>query len=407
MKEMRPLSSRWGVALTALTVLGMIACSRSGEGQPVTAAAGAVGADTPAFWVRPGFKVTRVASDLSNARFMEFGPNGDLYMSRPNRGDILTLRRNGDQYKVSGTFIKNKPSAHGMSFYDGWLYFSTTGEIYRSQDTNGDGVADTTGLLLNTDQLGARGGGHWWRPVLVTEKGIFTGIGDGGNINDEYESMRQKLWFFPHGSTERQLWSSGTRNTEKLRIRPGTQEVWGMDHGSDNWGKTLGEKTGTDQPFTDRVPPDEFNHYKEGQFYGHPFVLGNGIPRLEFKDRPDFIELARKTVVPEWNFGAHWAMNGFCFATSRALGDDVQGDAFCAAHGSWNSVVKVGYRIERVLFDRVTGKPYGSLAMVKTLGPNGEVLARPVDCVEEPGGSILFSCDYTNAIYRLERLPAR
>lgn len=43
-------------------------------------------------------------------------------------------------------------------------------------------------------------------------------------------------------------------------------------------------------------------------------------------------------------------------------------------------------RIERVLFDDVTGKPYGSLTIVKTITPELRILARPVDCVEAPDG---------------------
>jgi glucose/arabinose dehydrogenase len=57
--------------------------------------------------------------------------------------------------------------------------------------------------------------------------------------------------------------------------------------------------------------------------------------------------------------------------------------------------------VERVLFDRVTGKPFGSLTVVSTLDRNGNVLARPVDCLEEPAGTVLFSCDLTNRIYRI------
>ena len=36
---------------------------------------------------------------------------------------------------------------------------------------------------------------------------------------------------------DKKLWCSGIRNTEKLVIRPGTDEIWGMDHGSDWFGK--------------------------------------------------------------------------------------------------------------------------------------------------------------------------
>jgi glucose/arabinose dehydrogenase len=73
-----------------------------------------------------------------------------------------------------------------------------------------------------------------------------------------------------------------------------------------------------------------------------------------------------------------------------------------ACRGSWNSSVRVGYRIERVLFDDVTGKPYGSLRIVNTLNVEGtNYLARPVDCVEAPDGTVLFSSDVTNRIFRI------
>jgi glucose/arabinose dehydrogenase len=78
-----------------------------------------------------------------------------------------------------------------------------------------------------------------------------------------------------------------------------------------------------------------------------------------------------------------------------------QGDAFIACHGSWNSTSKVGYRVERVLFDKVSGKPYGSLMVVGTLAPDGRILGRPVDCAEAADGSVLLSDDQTGQIYRI------
>jgi len=51
------------------------------------------------------------------------------------------------------------------------------------------------------------------------------------------------------------------------------------------------------------------------------------------------------------------------------------------------------------LFDN--GHPYGSLKMVDFLTPDGKVLARPVDVVIAPDGSLLISDDYKSKIYRL------
>jgi len=63
----------------------------------------------------------------------------------------------------------------------------------------------------------------------------------------------------------------------------------------------------------------------------------------------------------------------------------------------------VGYRIERVMFDQVTGKPMGSQLIVSCVGPNGrQILGRPVDCAEAPDGTILFSVDAPQGrVYRI------
>lgn len=332
---------------------------------------------------------------------MEFDSKGHLLVSRPNSADIQTYRYEKGTAKLLGTFVKDRRSVHGLFRYEDWMYYTTTDSVRRARDESGDGVADVDEVVLAPEKLGSEGGGHWWRSILVTKDSIYTGIGDSGNITDEPTRMRQKIMQFDRAGKGR-VFVSGIRNTEKLRLRPGTNEIWGMDHGSDNWGGPLGETAGKNQPLTDLNPPDEFNRYVDGGFYGHPFVVGNRVPRYEYASRKDIVEIAARTTPPEWCFGAHWAMNGFTFLERDTLGLGSKGDAVCAAHGSWNSSQKVGYRIERVLFDSVTGRPYGSLALVSTLGPNGQVLGRPVDCVEAPDGSILFSDDQGGAIYRIE-----
>jgi len=121
--------------------------------------------------------------------------------------------------------------------------------------------------------------------------------------------------------------------------------------------------------------------------------------------RPDIniIELARTAIPPEWLFHAHWAPDGWSFIKSDYF-PGFKGDAVIAFHGSWNSVNKVGYRIEHLLFDQLTGKPYGSQALVGTLSADGKaVLARPVDIIEAPDGSLLWSADDTKQIYRITK----
>lgn len=402
------LIKRWAMVIVCAVALG--GCARAAD-SPGTATSvslrgggGSLGKGVPAFTVRPGYRITLAADNIPGARFLQFDDKGTLYVTRPGRGDILALRdKDGDGvFETRTTYLTGKPQAHGMDFHDGWLWFSQSRTIYKTRDKNADGKADEVVQVLGEDTLPG-GTGHWWRSLLVTDQYIYTSVGDPGNITDQRATEREKIYRFNLDGSGKRLFCSGIRNTEKLRLRPGTQEVWGCDHGSDNYGRDLGEKEGTLQPVTDENPPCEFNHYVQGGFYGHPFIVGNHLPRLEFMKRPDILELAQTTISPAWSFGAHWAPNGWCFLTKNALGPDHQGDAFIACHGSWNSTAPVGYRIQRVLFDKLTGEPYGSLAIVQTLSKDGRVLARPVDCAEAPDGSVVWSCDDTGRIYRISR----
>lgn len=351
----------------------------------------------PNFWVRPGFKVTQVASGLGNARFMEFDDKGTLYLSRPEAGDVITLKLGEGQYHVQSTYISGLSRVQGLCFKDGWMWLSQSTAILKTRDTNGDGKADEVVKVL-TDLPG--GTGHWWRSILVTDNTIYSSVGDPENISDQTSTEREKMFTFNLDGSNKKLFASGLRNTEKLLLRPGTQEVWGMDHGSDWYGAPFGDRQGR-QPITDLNPPDEFNHYVAGGFYGHPFLIGNRIPRVEYQGRPDIIDLAERTTPPAWCFGAHWAANGFTFYTGSQFPPEYKGDAFCGMHGSWNSKRPTGYRIERVLFDKVTGEPYGSQMIVGTLTKDFKVQARPVDVVQAPDGSLLFTDDKNSAIYRI------
>ena len=363
-------------------------------------AKGAVGEGVPAFTVRPGYSVSLAATDLKESRFMAFDEAGTLYVSQPKAGTILALKdtdSNGS-YEFVAPFVTDKPTVQAMQFKDGWLWFATSQGVYKTRDKDNDGVSDETVVVIPEGQLPGKTG-HWWRSLLVTDDGFYTSVGDPGNATDE-ESERMKIWHFDLNGSNKKLFVTGIRNTEELQIRPGTKEIWGWDHNSDNFAATYGE-TKDKTPITDLNPPEEFNHYVEGNFYGHPYVNATRIPRPEFAKKEGIIDIAAKTTVPEWTYSAHWAINGWTFLTKDAFPGH-KGDVITAAHGSWNSSKKVGYRVDRVLFDLWTSKPYGSHMLVSTLAADGkEVLARPCDVVEAPDGSLLFTDDSKGKIYRI------
>jgi glucose/arabinose dehydrogenase len=354
----------------------------------------------PAIKVRDGYKLTVVENTLKNPRFMVLDDQETLYVSNPDDGEIKTLKdlNKDGYYETVKTFVTNYPSVHGMYFYDGWLYFAQSGAIFRAMDTDHDGVADKTETVIPKGEL-PEGGGHWWRPILIHNSRIYTAIGCSSNIAVDEGTDRQKIWSYDLTGKDKKLFSSGVRNTEKLLIRPGTDEIWGMDHGSDMFGGKFEKGASVGQPITDLFPPDEMNHYVQDGFYGHPFIVGNRIPRYEFMDRSDIAELASKTVVPEWGTGSHWAPNAMVFYTGNQFPAEIKNDAFVAFHGSWNRSKKAGYCVSRVLFEN--GHPYGELKYVDFLTADGKVLGRPSDVLVAGDGSLLITDDAHNKIYRL------
>lgn len=396
--------------LFAAAVLAAATAFAPAQDAPGAAQAGDPRGVPEGVWVRDGFELTLAAQLPGPARFMALGDTGSLYVSDPNRGVVRALHDdNADGvYDRQTAFLTDRPRVHGLAWHDGWLWFTQTGSISRARDADADGVADDTRAVLPEGSIPS-GGGHWWRSICIHDGRLYTSIGDSGNITDESDTERQKIWSFDLEGRDKRLFASGLRNTEKLVVRPGTDELWGMDHGSDNFGRRAGESAGR-QPITDLNPPDEMNRYEPGGFYGHPFITGHKLPRYEFLDHPDLIDLAERTIAPQWATGSHWAPNAMCFydppaGATAAFPPEYAGDAFVAYHGSWNRTAPAGYQVTRVLFEE--GRPYGELPMVKFLSPSGEVLGRPVDVAVDADGSLLISEDGRNRVYRLRWVGGR
>ena len=367
------------------------------------AAHGELGPGVPSgFWVRPGFKVTVVVDRINNARFLAFDDKGRLYVSRPDNGDVKTYLPGPDgTYVPSSTFISNRFQIQEMQFVKGWMWFATSQGVFKAHVSPDGKATDLQDVLPQGTLPGSSG--HWWRSLFVANDGFYTSVGDSGNISDLTKTEREKIWKYSLDGKKRELWCSGIRNTEKLAYRPGTTELWGGDQGSDWYGKNIGDRDGQ-QPITDFNPPDEINHYIKDGFYGHPFVVGFRTPRPEYYSRPDIINLASKTIVPELGLPAHCAIDGWCWITSsKQLPSDYVGDMFVGLHGSWNRSRRSGYKVDRITFDKVTGRPYGEQTIVSTMDNNEQVYARPVDCVQAPDGSVLFTSDAADGgrVYRI------
>ncbi len=357
--------------------------------------------------MREGYELSIAVDGIKIPRFLALSPDHTLFVSVPKEGKIVACRdRDGDgSYETQTPFVSGKLPAtilQGMQWHDGWLWFAQLNSVSKARDLDGDGKADEEVQILGPDQLptGARGG-HMWRALLIHRDRIYTHVGDQTNATDEPidASERRKIWSFALDGSGKKLFASGIRNTEKLAVRPGSDEIWGVDHDVDTMAAKLEVDKQLGQPITDHNPSAELNHYVEGGFYGHPWIVGKNQPNLNFLSEPKLIEYARMATVPEWLMPAHCSANALTFYRGDKI-PHAHGDIFVAQKGGWNATAKVGYCLSRILFEN--GHPYGELKMVNFLKGGTEILGRPADCTQAPDGSILFSDDFGHKVYRLK-----
>ena len=213
----------------------------------------------PGVWVREGYKLSVAVDGIKTPRFLAIGPDNTLFVSVPKEGKIVACRdADGDgMYETQTPFVAGKVPAtilQGMQWHDGWLWFAQLNAVSKARDANADGKADEEVAVLGPEQLptGARGG-HMWRALLIHQGRIYTHVGDQTNATDEPidASERRKIWSFALDGTDKKLFASGIRNTEKLAVRPGTDEIWGVDHDIDTMAAKLEGDKKFGQPITD------------------------------------------------------------------------------------------------------------------------------------------------------------
>jgi glucose/arabinose dehydrogenase len=392
LKTSRAFWSTFNLGTISLT----LACSLSAQA-----------ADVPeGVWVRPGYELSVAVDSIQTPRFLAFGKDGELFVSVPAKGKIYLCKDAGPdgRFKQVTPFIDGKKPGsvlQGIQYHDGWLWFAQVSSISKARASKGGDKADEEVQVLGPEQLPiGKEGGHMWRALLIHNGRLYTHLGDSSNATDEpiEATERKKIWSFALDGSDKKLFAAGVRNTERLVVRPGTDEIWGVDHDVDMiaWKMEGDRKNG--QPITDHNPPAELNHYVEGGFYGHPWLVGMNQPNLNFLDNTNLIKYASMAALPEWVMPAHCAANALLFYTATNI-PNANGDAFVAQHGSWNATKKVGYCLSHILFE--DGHPYGEQKVVNFLKDGSEVKGRPIDCIQAPDGSILFSDDSGNKIYRL------
>ncbi len=351
--------------------------------------------------VPAGFKIEQYAAGFRNPRYLLTAPNGDIFVSESRAGQIKVLRDgDGDgKPEIAEVFADSGlKDPFGLAFYPPggdpqFLYVANTDGVVRFPYRNGAlkarGPAEKLGAELSSGGL-LHGGGHWTRDITFSPDGkkMFVSIGSRSNVSDDaQETNRARIFVFNPDGTGQKVYAWGVRNAVGIKFRPGTNDLWMSVNERDELG--------------DGLVPDYISRVQPGGFYGWPwyYIGRNQDPRHKGK-KP---ELAEKSLVPDVLVQSHSASLNLCFYEGQQFPAEYRGDIFAAFHGSWNKKRRTGYKIVRVPLDKGSGKARGDYEDFVTgfVTPDGKVWGRPVGITVAKDGSLLFSEDGNNTIWRV------
>jgi len=353
--------------------------------------------------VPEGFKIDQAATGLNSPRTIVTAPNGDLFVAESAAGRIRVVRGFGSDGKVqtSEVFASGLTLPYGIAFYPPgpnpqYIYVGNTNSIVRFPYQNGDlkarGAAESVVAKIPGGEK--YGGGHWTRSLAFSNDGkkLYVGVGSRANVADDAAETDRAdvLEFNPDGSGQR-IYASGIRNASGVTVHPQTGQVWVAVNERDALG--------------DDLVPDYVTHVQEGGFYGWPWYYTgpNQDPRFNGKHP----ELKEKVLVPDVLLQSHSAPLCLTFYEGKQFPAEYRGDIFVTSHGSWNRAHRTGYKVVRI--STPDGKATGEYEDFVTgfVVDDAKVWGRPVGVTVANDGSLVFTDDASNSIWRVTYTGAK
>lgn len=369
--------------------------------------------------VPEGFAIRIFAQNLSGRpRFMASGPDGMLYISLIDSGQIARLPdRNGDgladRVEIAAS---NLDRPHGLEWRNGWLYVAETGSVVRLQDRNADGTMEVRETVTTNIPPG---GGHYTRTLHFGPDGkLYVSVGSDTNNTPESDPRRAAiLRFHADGSIpsdnpfandsdtrKRPVWAWGLRNSVDF-LWTGSGQLWADHNGSDGLG--------------DNVPPEEIViNVQRARSHGWPYcytpVLGPNLPpnqQSEVRDTRVALPsgfTCSQAVPALFTDLAHSAPLGMTLGSSGSLPNGFEDDLFVAYHGSWNTNDPASYRdckVQQIVVEN--GQPVRSQTFATGWRAAGErcgaaaTWGRPADVIFGSDGAMYISDDKGNRVYRV------
>ncbi|WNY69204.1 sorbosone dehydrogenase family protein [Borreliella andersonii] len=345
---------------------------------------------TSALKVPNGFKVEIFLSNtIEKPRGITSDQNGNIFIGSGSTFAYL-VTKNKKIYTIASTL--QKPI--GIAYWNNKLYISSVDKIYvvgnvkeeinKSIKSNKDYTWKMQIFSLlpkNNTKM------HSGRYIKVDPKNNKLIVNIGSQQNVKIPSKKEAIILSIDLKTKKEeIVAFGVRNSVGFDFHPISNEMYFSDNGQDGLG--------------DNIPPDEINVISEyKKHFGFPYMFGKNQKNYNFYNKAPKNTKFSPSI---YELPAHVAPLGIHFYQGDNFPKEYINKLFIAEHGSWDRSSPVGYKITTLDIDSQTrtAKNYKTF-LYGFLKHDNSKFGRPVDIITYYDGSILFTDDFGNKIYRV------
>jgi glucose/arabinose dehydrogenase len=328
-----------------------------------------------------GFNIEIYASGMPNARSMALSDKGTVFVGSRLQDKVYAIVNKDGKREVK-VLVSGLYRPNGVAFKNGTLYIAELSQISKIDNVEDQIDKNPKPVVIYNDL--PKDEAHGWKFLAIgPDNKLYFEVGQPGN-NVLHDSAHGQLRRMNLDGTGAEVIAVGIRNTVGFDWNPKTKDLYFTDNGRD-W-------------LSEDLPNDELNRItKIGQDFGEPYCHQGNIPDIEF----GWGHSCSEFVPPVALLGPHAAALGMRFYTGTMFPADYRGNIFIARHGSWNKTKKFGGDIALARLN-----PDGTVRSVEPfitgfLQADNNYIARPVDVMNMPDGSLLISDDWNGAVYRL------
>jgi glucose/arabinose dehydrogenase len=330
-----------------------------------------------------GFQINVFSAGLQNPKMMAFGPDGHLYITESDSGNVLRLLDSDGDGEAEQTEVAAdgliEPS--GLAFFnDGSLYVAETTRVFRFSDPDSDGYFEERESVLS----GIPAGGFTNRTLIFSPdwRRLYMAVGSSCNVCEEIDQRRGTILIIYPDTGDHEIYASGIRYAVGLDFQAGDEAIWTAIVGREG--------------LSDGFPPDTI--YKVSWYVdaGWPECHAGTIIDPDFGAKDSCSEVQKPAIYLEAGSAPH----GIEFYTGSQFPAEYLGDLFIALHGSGENGQAKGYKIVRRGIGDGDQKEVEDFA-VGWIGEDGLPWGTPMDLIQGPDGSLYLSDDLAGVIYRI------